>query len=127
MSYKPQNFTVWAEIPVTDMKRAMAFYSAATGADLTLDESGPNPMAVFQTDNPELGVAGHLYPGKPANDGQGPTVHLAASGSIEAIMERVKDAGGAVVSEPIAIPAGRFVYVRDPDGNSIGFFEGKTG
>lgn len=127
MSYKPKNFTVWAEIPVTDMKRAMAFYGAATGAELTLDESGPNPMAVFHCEDPQAGVGGHLYPGKPANDGQGPTVHLAASGTIESIIERVKAAGGAVLSEPIAIPAGRFVYVRDPDGNSVGFFEGKTG
>ncbi len=127
MSYKPQNFTVWAEIPVTDMKRAMAFYSATTGAELTLDESGPNPMAIFPTESPDNAVSGHLYVGKPASDGQGPTVHLSANGSIEQIIARVREAGGRVVSEPIAIPAGRFVYVEDLDGNSVGFFEAKAG
>jgi predicted enzyme related to lactoylglutathione lyase len=38
-------------------------------------------------------------------------------------MERVKDAGGQVVSPPITIPPGRFFYAVDPFGNSIGFFE----
>jgi len=123
MSYTPQHFTVWAEIPVTDMERSIAFYKTATGADLTLDNSGPNPMAVFKPENPETGVAGHLYPGKPAGNGQGPTVHLAASGTIEEIAKRLQDAGAKNVSEPIAIPAGRFVYAHDPDGNSVGFFE----
>lgn len=123
MSYKPTNFTVWSEIPVTDMQRSMAFYSAATGASLTLDESGPNPMAIFMSD----GVGGHLYPGRPAGDGQGPTVHLAAQGTIEEITARVKKAGGAVVSDVISIPAGRFIYAKDLDGNSVGFFETKAG
>jgi predicted enzyme related to lactoylglutathione lyase len=123
MSYKPQHFTVWTEIPVTDMDRAMAFYNAVTQADLTLDTSGPNPMAVFKPEDEQSGVAGHLYPGTPAPAGTGPTVHLSAPGTAEEIMQRVKDAGGKVVSEAIAIPAGRFFYAHDPDGNSVGFFE----
>ncbi|MGH1348484.1 MAG: VOC family protein [Nannocystales bacterium] len=123
MNYTPQHFTVWAEIPVTDMERAIAFYRAATGAELNLDTSGPNPIAIFKPENPETGVAGNLYPGKPAGNGHGPTVHLAAAGSIEAISKRVKDAGGTHVSDPITIPAGRFFYAQDPDGNSVGFFE----
>ena len=38
-------------------------------------------------------------------------------------MERVKQAGGTVVSPIIQIPPGRFFYATDPDGNSIGLFE----
>jgi predicted enzyme related to lactoylglutathione lyase len=34
----------------------------------------------------------------------------------------VVPAGGKVVSDPIAIPAGRFAYCLDPDGNSFGLF-----
>jgi predicted enzyme related to lactoylglutathione lyase len=122
MTYAPKNFTVWSEIPVTSMDRAMAFYNAVCDADLTLDHTGPNPVAMFKTDD-ENAVCGHLYEGKPAGDGSGPTVHLAAPGTLEEIIARIWDAGGKVISPPIAIPAGRFAYALDPDGNSIGFFE----
>lgn len=123
MSYVPEHFTVWVEIPVTDMDRGIAFYNAVTDAELTLDSSGPNPMAVFKPKDPHTGVAGHLYPGKVAPAGAGPTIHLAAPGKLEATIERVKSAGGKVLSDPIALPAGRFFYALDPDGNSVGFFE----
>ncbi len=121
MSFTPENFTVWAEIPVTDIDRAISFYNKVFNTDLKKDESGPNPMAMFPTATPG-GVAGHLYTGKPAPEGSGPTVHLASPDKLEDALDRVKEAGGHVVSEPISIPAGRFAYCLDPDGNSIGLF-----
>lgn len=123
MTFTPQNFVVWAEIPTTDLKRAMTYYSAVTGAKLTLDDTGPNPIANFPTENSEQAVAGHIYPGTPAAKGTGPTIHLAAQGGLEQTLGRVAKAGGQVLSEPISIPAGRFAYTIDLDGNSIGFFE----
>ena len=36
--------------------------------------------------------------------------------------DRVWEAGGKVVSDPISIPDGRFAYTLDPDGNSFGLF-----
>ncbi|RVT84145.1 VOC family protein [Rhodobacteraceae bacterium CCMM004] len=122
MTYAPQHFTVWTEIPTTDMDRAIAFYEAVTTAELRRDDSGPNPMAMFPTGDKD-GVAGHIYPGKPAAPGTGPTIHLAAPGTAEEIAKRVEAAGGKVISPPIAIPAGRFFYAEDLDGNSVGFFE----
>lgn len=123
MSYQPEHFLVWGELPVTDMERSIAFYAAVTGADLTVDHSGPNPMALFKPANAAAGVALHLYPGTPAGDGRGPTLHLAAQGTLEQVMTRVTEAGGTVVSPAITIPPGRFFYAKDPDGNSVGFFE----
>ena len=118
----PKNAVVWAEIPVADMDRAKAFYRAVLERDLMDENDGPNPMAAFTTASKD-GVAGHLYPGAPASRGAGSTVHFAAPGRLEATMERVSEAGGTVVGEPIRIPAGRFCYALDPDGNSIGLFE----
>jgi len=124
MTYQPQHTTVWAEIPVTDLDRAMAFYAGVTQVDLVKDtDMGPEPIAVFQPSDMKNGVAGHIYKGRPAADGAGPTVHLAASGRLEDTLERVKQAGGTVISDIIAIPAGRFAYCLDPDGNSVSFFE----
>jgi predicted enzyme related to lactoylglutathione lyase len=123
MSFTPANTTVWIEIPVRDLTAAMAFYGTVTGLGLTREQMGPNETAIFQAADFRSGVAGHLYEGKPAGDGTGPTVHLATEGKLEDAMRRVTGAGGAVVSPIIEIPAGRFFYATDPDGNSIGLFE----
>ncbi|WP_323784073.1 VOC family protein [Thalassovita sp.] len=119
MTQKP--IVVWSEIPVSDMQNSMVFYQTVFGYDMSLDETGPNPIAVLG--NAMGTVGGHLYPGNPAQTGQGPTLHLAVPGKLEDAATRCARAGGTVLSEPIAIPPGRFVYVRDPDGNSLGLFE----
>ncbi len=123
MTYTPQNATVWIELPVSDLAQAITFYEAATGLALKREQMGPNETAIFQAADCVASVAGHLYEGKPAGDGTGPTVHLAAQGKLEDAMERVTAAGGQVVSPAIGIPAGRFFYATDPDGNAIGLFE----
>ena len=120
--FTPANAAVWFEIPVTDMNRSKGFYEAVLGNKLTLDETGPNPMAIFNVENLQAGVSGHLYPGEPSKDGKGNTVHLAAPDPLEDALKRVTENGGQVKSDVIAIPAGRFAYCQDPDGNSIGIF-----
>lgn len=115
------NTCVWFEIPVSDLERARAFYSAVLSRELSQQEGGPNPIVAF-TDMADGGVSGHLYPGRPAAMGTGSTIHLAAPDGLDATAERVRQAGGEVVSDPIEIPSGTFFYATDPDGNSIGFF-----
>lgn len=121
MSFTPEHFTVWAEIPAADLDRAIAFYNRVFDTELKKEDAGPNPMAIFPTATPE-GVAGNLYPGKPAADGAGPTVHLACPDKLEDALGRVTEAGGKVVSDIITIPFGRFAYCLDTEGNSIGIF-----
>ena len=119
--FTPDNAAVWFEIPVSDMTRAKAFYGAVLDTELRDENGGPNPMAIFPATGRES-VAGHLYPGKPAADGSGNTIHLRSPEPLEAALDRVRDNGGKVVSEIVTIPAGRFAYCLDPDGNSIGLF-----
>ena len=119
-----QTIIAWSEIPVTGMDRAVAFYNKVFGYEMTVDRtSGPHPMAVLG--GAEVAGGAHLYPGTPAQDG-GNTVHITLPDSLEAGSDRVKEAGGEMLSPPIEIPAGRFAYAKDPDGNSIGLFEVKA-
>jgi uncharacterized protein len=118
--FLPADAAVWFEIPVTDMERARRFYQAVLQNEME-DMEGPNPMARFAARDEES-VAGHIYPGKPAPEGTGPTIHLAVAAPLEEAMERVTVNGGKLVSPIISIPAGRFVYCLDPDGNSFGLF-----
>ncbi len=121
MPVHPQNTICWFEIPVSDLDRSVAFYNAVLDTRLTIDTNGPNPMAVFPCDDPVTGISGHLYPGTPSE--KGATVHLVAPDSLNATRKRVEAAGGKAESPDIEIPAGAFFYARDPDGNSIGFFQ----
>ncbi|WP_179379845.1 VOC family protein [Jannaschia marina] len=113
------NAVVWAEIPVGDLARAQGFYETVLGVTMTAEQMGPNMAATFPYGG---GVSGHIYEGKPAGDGRGPTVSLAVTDPLPAVMERVRKAGGEVVSETITIPFGTFFYATDPDGNSLSFF-----
>lgn len=123
MTFKPANFAVWFELPVSDLETSIRFFNAVFKTELNkVEDMGPNPIAMFPYAG-EDGVAGHLYPGKPPARGTGPTIHLACPDTLEATVERFAAAGGEIVSETIAIPSGRFVYGLDPDGNSVGMFQ----
>lgn len=118
MSYQP--IVAWTEIPVTDLNAACAFYAKAFGWKMEITDAGPNEIAVFN--GAEEGGGGHLYPGKPARD-CGTTIHLTVPDTLEETAARVTAAGGRTLGPVIDIPAGRFQYATDPDGNSIGLFE----
>ena len=122
MSYTPKNALVWCEIPVVDLKKAMAFYSVAFDYEMTLNSEGVNPVAYFPISGPGAS-AGHLYEGKPASNGSGPSVYLSIEGKLEDAADRVVEAGGKVNDTAIQIPQGRFLYINDPDGNSVAMFE----
>ena len=64
MTFKPDNFTVWIELPVTDLDKATTFYNDVFQTELIREDMAPNPIAMFPTADGK-GCAGHLYPGKP--------------------------------------------------------------
>ncbi len=115
---------VWTEIPVTDLDAATKFYSEVFGWEMSREDGPPNPYVNFTASL--SGVSGHLYPGKPAS-GNGPTIHLALPDKIEAGAARAEKAGATLLGPVVEIPPGRFQYMTDPDGNSIGLFEPKAG
>ena len=121
MPFHPQHTVCWFEIPVSDLEKSIAFYDAVLDTNLTIDNNGPNPMAMFPTADTTNGISGHLYPGTPSEHGS--TIHLVAPDDLAATRKRVEAAGGKVESPDIPLPSGAFFYARDLDGNSIGFFQ----
>lgn len=120
MSDTQQNTGCWFEIAVSDLEAARKFYGAVLQQELSVDQTGPNPVVFFKFNDDAPGVGGHLYPGKPSREGS--TIHLIAPPGLDAARERIEAAGGSVESPDVEIPAGKFFYARDPDGNSIGMF-----
>ena len=121
MSKPAQNSGCWFEIAVSDLDASMAFYGAVLQQDLTIDTSGPNPMAMLSFNDDTPGIGGHLYPGKPSREGS--TIHLVVPDTLDAARARIIAAGGEVESPDIQIPPGSFFYARDIDGNSLGMFK----
>lgn len=121
MTYPVKDTVVWCEIPVTDMDEGVAFYSAVFNAEMVIDEMGPNPASFFPKQN-EDDVAGHIYPGKPAQNGEGMTAHLHAPDTLEATVGRPQKAGAEIIGPIVDLPFGRFQYAIDPFGNSLGIF-----
>lgn len=121
MSFTPQNAVVWFEIPVTDLAKSKQFYETVLQNELVDQDMGPNVTSIFSPAQ-SSGVSGHLYVGKPSASGTGSTIHLAVPAPLESALERLKMTGGQVLSDIVQIPAGRFAYCLDLDGNSIGLF-----
>ncbi|WP_380054449.1 VOC family protein [Falsihalocynthiibacter sp. SS001] len=122
MSASPKHAICWAEIPVNDLKSGCEFYSAVLDAKLEITEFGGGEIVFLPMTDPKE-ISGHIYKGKPAAKGTGATVHLVVPDELEACTERSKAAGATLIGDPVTIPAGRFQYIEDPDGNSIGLFE----
>ena len=113
-AFKSANAAVWFEISVTDLAKAKAFYGAVLQNELEDQDMGPNKTAVFTAAD---GVAGHLYPERRPQRGRESPIHLAVPEPLEELVSRFAAHGGQVVSPVVEIPAGRFAYCLDPDGN----------
>ncbi len=111
---------VWVEIPATDLNRAKGFYETVLETSLIENNDSPQTMQMIPSKGDSM--CGHLYEGKPATSGDGSTPHFSTTSELAGAMERIKSAGGEVVSEPIPLPAAAFFYAKDTEGNSIAIF-----
>jgi hypothetical protein len=121
---KNSNPAIYFEIPVTDMKRAMAFYERVFGFDFELEDIHSNQMALLPFDIEGSGISGALAQGeiyKPSL--QGTLIYLRTK-SIDHTLERAQLAGAKVLFPKTK--AGEYSYVaeiEDSEGNRIGLME----
>jgi len=111
---------VWIDIPVQDLDRAAAFYSAIFDDKVKI-EQGPN-FKYGMLPHGQDDVAGCLYvpqgENKPCNNG--PLVYLNADGRLKEAVAAVVTYGGQVLLEPHQIgPYGFRAIILDSEGNRV--------
>jgi predicted enzyme related to lactoylglutathione lyase len=110
----------WFEIFVTDLDRASRFYETMLARQLRREDFGGMQMSIFSS--AKEGAGGALVRDPKRAPGTGGTlVYLDATGKLDASLDRVVAAGGAVVLPKTDIGAPGFIaLVRDTEGNQVG-------
>lgn len=130
---KNMNPVVHFEMPAEDRKRMAQFYTKAFGWQTQM--LGPDMgdyVVVTTTDSDDSGpkkrgaINGGFYPKKEDWPAQYPSVVISVD-DIEVAMDKVSEAGGKVLGEPMEIPGvGRYVSFSDTEGNRVSMLQPKS-
>ncbi len=116
------NTFCWIDIPVIDLDRAIAFYSAVIGDSIQkISEHGFEFGLLPHTDNNVSGCLCVMENRKPSQDG--PLVYLNAEGRIDQAIKEVENQGCKVLSAKQQIgPYGHRAIFLDSEGNAIALY-----
>ncbi|MBK7963372.1 MAG: VOC family protein [Bdellovibrionales bacterium] len=119
-----KNIGSYFEIPVTNLERAMKFYSSVFGCDFSKENIHGNEMALFPFNGKNSGITGALAKGKTYKPSASGTLIYLATEDIEKTLEKVKSQGGEILFPKTA--AGEYGFVaefEDVEGNRIALFD----
>lgn len=106
------------EIPVDDMDKMKAFYENVLGWKIENANMGEMEYWLIKTSDDEKAIGGGM--GKRQMPEQKPMNYYNVD-SIDGFNQRVKDNGGMIVIEKMAVPGmGCFSVGVDPEGNPVG-------
>ncbi|MFN8529838.1 MAG: VOC family protein [Anaerolineae bacterium] len=118
------NAVNWFEIPVQNMERAAAFYSALVGKPVNIGEFGGMPHGFLPSSEDGVGGALVVGPHLSAAGSGGVLVYLNANDDIDGALQRAQAAGGKIVMGKTAIPPqGYIAAIVDSEGNRVGLHE----
>jgi len=101
--------------PVTDIKRARAFYEGVLGFKPTMEGAG-GMWIEYEIGTGTFGIGCYGDVWKPSPDG---TCIAFEVGDLDAEITRLKSHGVKISMEPMDAPVCRFAIICDPDGNQI--------
>ena len=101
--------------PVTDIKRARAFYEGILGLKPTMESAG-GLWVEYDVGPATIGIGCYGEAWKPSPDG---TCVGFEVDNLDAEVARLKSKGVAVSMDIMDTPVCRFAMIRDPDGNRI--------
>ncbi|MGD8759874.1 MAG: VOC family protein [Anaerolineales bacterium] len=112
------------EIPSDDPQKAIQFYSDVFGWKSQKWEGPLEYWLLMTGEEGESGIDGAIMPRENPSDTTINTVDVA---SVEDVMAKIKQAGGAVLTDKISVPGvGYMAYCADPDGNKFGIMQADT-
>lgn len=125
------NLIVWADIPVTDLDRAMRFYGAVLQREFVTME-GMEGVALPGPDGDDapgqdLPVAFDLVRREEVTPShEGCTVYLESGGDAQSMLQRAADAGGEILMPATFMGemVGTIGFFQDSEGNRIGVHQG---
>ena len=114
------NCVVWVDIPVLQLDRAIAFYSAVLGRPVT-KEGGPGfVFGLLEHSGNEVGGCLYSPDGDNSPSKVGPLIYLNAEGRLAQAVQAVADQGGQVIQAAHQIgPHGFRAIVLDSEGNRV--------
>jgi predicted enzyme related to lactoylglutathione lyase len=112
--------------PVTDMKRARAFYEGVLGLKLTHQSGEPGGMEWVEYDiaNGTLSIGAGAPDWKPSANGC--SVGLEVE-DFDVAIARLRASNVKFHMEPFPTPVCQMAFILDPDGNAICIHKRKTG
>jgi predicted enzyme related to lactoylglutathione lyase len=112
------NVIGWCDIPVTDLDRAITFYSAVLGKTVSKETVGEITFGLLP--DADTGVSGCLVVGDAQPSANGPLIYLSCAGRLDAAVLEVGKNGGKVLKPRHQIgPHGFRAVVLDSEGNRI--------
>ena len=122
-----KNVVVWFDVPTTDFKRAVKFYSTILGEEVKITDYMNQTLGMFPMAGRD-GVGGDIVPPdpnlKPSPDGV--RVYLGVEGKMDEVIGRVAGAGGKIIRPKEQMgKIGWIAIIRDSEGNTVGLHSAK--
>ena len=118
------NFGVtWYEIPVTDMNRAVEFYSNLFGMQIDVSDFGELKMALMPYYENQIGISGALVENKEfyhSDNQKGPLLYFETDNVKQTLDKATALGGTTVIEEKLISPEHGYMGVfLDTEGNRI--------
>lgn len=120
------NQLVWADIPVTDMARARAFYSKLLGTSVEELPGSDGKVALLMQpgtgDEDDASADLALDADTKPSTTHGPVIYLSANGDMDGMLQRAVEAGGKIhrPKQDFGEMGGWLALIIDSEGNLIG-------
>jgi predicted enzyme related to lactoylglutathione lyase len=102
-------------VPVTDLKRARAFYEDVLGLKIS-DEMMGGKWIEYAVGDETLAIANVGDTWKPSDQGAGPAFEVE---NFDDAIKRLKDRHVRFAAEPFETPCCHMAVIQDPDGNKL--------
>jgi predicted enzyme related to lactoylglutathione lyase len=113
------NQVVWFDIPVTDLDRAIRFYSAILGTTVAKEEFPGMSMGILPHEGDDVAGCLHLSDTDRPSD-HGPLLYFNCQGRLDEAVAAVVPHGGSIIKAKHSIgPYGSRAVILDSEGNRI--------